>query len=390
MEVDTTYVPTANDAVPPSGEGGAPRNPMHLKRELHHATGNPTPWWWLVLAGATSLLLGLGALASFWLFARPLAFLVLAVTIAAALAPPVNLLARKIPRVVAVVAVYLVLVGLLALLAYFVLPSFVTEMRQFGNRLPELVGNVQQWLMGLIPPEEDVIPVDEGSVFNMISSWLSGFGTQVLSLPLTLTAAALDGLLVIFLSLYALIWAPNTRHFLRSLTPRRAHARVESIASEMFEAMGGYFRGVFISGVIVAALTYVGLLLIGVDFALALAITAGLLEFVPVFGPIVAGILVVSVAFLQSGGTALAAFAYMVILQQIESNILFPNILSNETSTSPFLSLFAFFAGVAVGGLLGALIAVPLAAALRVFVIHVVAPGVRQLTGAPEDNIPTT
>lgn len=72
------------------------------------------------------------------------------------------------------------------------------------------------------------------------------------------------------------------------------------------------------------------------------------------------------------------------MLQQIEGNIIFPNIMSRETEMSPLLSIVAFLAGSAVGGLLGALVAIPVAAALRVFVIEVVAPAVRRWSGATE------
>jgi predicted PurR-regulated permease PerM len=360
---------------------GAPEQ-GHLKQELRTATGRPTPWWWLVLAGAAALFLGLGAVRIIGIFARPLAYLILAVTIAATLAPLATWLAKVMPRVVAAVLIYLVLAGILASLAYFVLPSFITEARQFSDRIPELMRNIQQWLSGIIPTEEEIMPTSEDSFFNMASSWLDELGTQVLSLPLRVTSAVLDALLVIFLSLYALILVPKAHSFLLSLAPERTHPRVERIAGDIFESMGGYFRGVLISGTIIAVLTYVGLLVIGVEFPLVLSITAGMLEFVPVIGPIIAGALIVIVALLQSGGKALTALIYVLILQQVESNILFPNIIGSETRVSPFLSLFAFFAGAAVGGLLGAVVAVPLAAALRIFVLRIVAPGIRQLTDA--------
>jgi predicted PurR-regulated permease PerM len=188
--------------------------------------------------------------------------------------------------------------------------------------------------------------------------------------------------LILFVSFYILQESSRMQGFLLSLFPEERRPRVNTVIGEIAQAMGGYFRGVVINGVIVGFLTFVGLLLLGIDFALAFGALAGILELIPIAGPIVATIIIVGLTLFQSPGLALAALVFMVILQQIENNVLVPHIMRSQTDVSPLLSILAIFAGGAMGGLLGALIAIPIAAALRVLVRQVLAPAIRRQTGA--------
>jgi predicted PurR-regulated permease PerM len=341
---------------------------------VRNRQGNVRPVWQSILIGATALFVGLGLLGFVWTFARPLALAILSITIAAGLAPLVRWIAHLLPRVVAIALVYLILFLLIGGLVWLLLPSFSSEMQGFRQRLPQLIDQAQQWV-------NERLPVDLGAVVDSLRTSLNSALSQLVQVPVQFASALLDTLLVIFLSLYALVAVPKFRDFVGELVPEDRRAQVEEVMVRMAEAMGGYVRGVFISGLLIAVLTYVGLWIIGVEFRLALAVISGVLEIVPVFGSIIAGALIVAVALFQSVSTALIALIFVIVLQQVESNIITPLVLGHETKTSPFLNLLAFFAGAAVGGLVGALVAVPLAAALHVFVRRVVAPAVRRWLG---------
>ena len=129
--------------------------------------------------------------------------------------------------------------------------------------------------------------------------------------------------------------------------------------------------------------TYVGLTIIGLDLALTLSILAGLLEVIPVLGPVLAAIPMLIIALLESPTQALVVLLFVLALQQVESRILLPFIMRSQTEVSPLLVLVAIFVGEALGGLLGAIVAIPLVSMLRVFVQRVVAPWARRRTGAP-------
>lgn len=322
-----------------------------------------------------ALFLGLGLLQGISLFARPLAFFLLGVAIATALAPLANQLARWLPRTLAVIAIYLVLALLMALLGWLVLPALFNGLQAFGNALPTIATTLQQWLTAQNA-------VDGATLVETLSTSLTALGPRLLALPVAITSFLVNALLVFFISLYALLVAPAAQDFTLSLLPQTQRSYVQGVIHDMSKAMGGYVRGAFLSGVAVGLLTYLGLLLIEVPYPLVLALIAGVLEIVPILGPIVTGVLVIGVALTQSPEQALFALGFSIVLQQVEGNIIFPNLMSRETEMSPLLSIVAFLAGSAVGGLLGALVAIPLAAAGRVFVVEVVAPLVRRWSGA--------
>jgi len=117
-----------------------------------------------------------------------------------------------------------------------------------------------------------------------------------------------------------------------------------------------------------------------------LGVLAGLLEIIPIIGPIIAGVVIVAFALVESPTLALIAAAYMLVMQQVESNVLVPNIMRREADVSPLLVLIAVYVGGTLGGLIWALASIPLAAALTVFFKQVVAPAVRRSTGATPRN----
>ena len=126
------------------GEGGRSGGPSS-------ALLTPGSWLWVVTAGGTALALGFGTLAAIWFLQRPLAIMVLALTIAAALAPAVHWVERRLPRSLAVVAVYLVLALAAALLGVLVFPTVVDQAERMAVRTPELADRAQEWVRERLP-----------------------------------------------------------------------------------------------------------------------------------------------------------------------------------------------------------------------------------------------
>jgi predicted PurR-regulated permease PerM len=335
----------------------------------------PIAWWWISLAGAAAIIFGLGFLTMVALFARPLAYFVLGIAIAAALAPPVRWLSRWMPRGIAVVLVYVLLFAFFGALGWMVFPAFVEQIQAFANYVPDQLKNLQRML-----DEQDLI--DGELLADPILSGISAIGSWLLSVPLAIVDSVVNFVIVLFLSLYALLAAPRVQRFAISFVPDGRRAGGERVLANMSSAMGGYVRGVAIGGVLVAGITYGALNLMGVNYPLLLAVLAGVLEIIPILGPFISGTVIVLVALLQSPELALLALVFVLILQQIEGNILTPNIMSRQAKISPMLSLLAIVAGHVVGGLLGVLVAIPLVAAFSVLTVDVIAPMVRRWTGA--------
>ena len=345
--------------------------------ERHHPESRlaRTPWWWFVTAGALAFILGIGFLLAIQLFARPLSFFLLGLAIAASLAPPVNWLARWMPRTLAIVLLYLLLALAISGIGWIIFPPLFRGVQDFSRRIPEILRWLQRW-------SDQWNTSNNTSLLDNLTASFSRLGLGLLTVPITIYSAVLDVVLVFFISLYALIVAPGIHQFILSLWPENRQRRLDHLVNEMSNAMGGYVRGVIISGVIIGIFTYVGMRLIGIDYPLVLSVLAGVFEIIPILGPIITGVFIVALALLQSPAKALIALIFVTALQQTEGHVVFPNIMGRQTDMSPLLSIVAFVAGSAVGGLLGALVAIPLTAALHVLVMQLVAPMIRQWTGA--------
>jgi predicted PurR-regulated permease PerM len=257
----------------------------------------------------------------------------------------------------------------------------VDQVQQATTRIPDLVRIVQQWLANR--------NIEIGAnLVSTLSSQLGNVSSALVSLPIAIFSSLFDIVVMFFISVYWLIEAPAIHRFLLSLFPEGRRERADYVVRRMGREMGGFIRGAVLDGLIIGASTYIGLLLLGVNYPLVLGMIAGLLEFVPWIGPIIAAVPLVGSALLQSPTKALEALAFVLVLHQFEGNIVLPNVMYTQTSITPLLVLIALVVGSAIGGVLGALVAIPLAAALRVFVREVIAPAVRRRTVAlvPEEG----
>jgi predicted PurR-regulated permease PerM len=337
-------------------------------------------WWWWATSGATALALGIGIVAGVWLLAREIGILILGITIAALLTPLVQWMAKWLPRTLAVVIVYLLLIMFLGGMGWIIIPPIVSQVQKFIDLVPSISDQIQQWIQGL--------PLTSSTqVSNLLTSQFDNLVGSLTMLPSVIFGTLFDFLLIVFISLYTLILAPTGHTFLMSLFPEDRQKEADDLLKHVIREMGGYLRGAAINGLIIGSLTALGLFLLGVDFPLALGALAGLLELVPFIGPIVAAVPMALVALLKSPTTALLSLAFSIALHQFESEILVPNIMRSQTDISPLIVLIAFSAGYTIGGPFGALVVIPLVAALRAVIIDILVPIIQRKTGAEQAEL---
>lgn len=322
--------------------------------------------WRVVPPLAAALALGLLAFILLREAARPIALLILAVALAEALSPIVDWLARRLgSRTAAVTLVYLVLAALVGLLVWAVVPPLVAQTQQLVAQLPALAEGVRSTLEQT--PWRDQIHLQP--IVSKLVSLLGGFA---LSVPTRIFSAGVDALVVVFLSVYWLIGSHHIAAFTLSLLPAESRDRYADVAAEAGQAMGGYVRGVAINSAIMGVLSWFGLMLIGVLYPVPLGVLTAMGEAVPVVGPIVVGAIVAMLALTQSLTKALIALAFFTGLTQLEGHVLTPNIMHRQTEIPQTLVLFAIIVGAALGGVLGILVSIPIAAATRVLVVRLV------------------
>lgn len=335
----------------------------------------------MAVMGAFALVLATLLIGGVWLTARPLALLFAAIVIAEAAAPLIDRASRVVPRGVGVGVLYLGLAAGFGGLLWYLAPTLVTQARELADQAPATIERLRSTVQGW-----DIAGGND--VLSKVTDGLSRFTDVLIALPMTIVSTALDLVLVVAMSAYWLLTRSRVARFARSLAPANERGRVQRVLEESSSTVGGYVRGTLISALLVGTIVYIGLLVIGVDYALVLALVAGFGEIIPVVGPVFAAVPTTLVAFATSPTQGLIVLVFYVIVQQIESNLITPNVMSHETDIPPLLVLIALSIGAALGGIVGGLVAIPLAGVLKVLIVEVVAPFVRRWTGA--SDAPTT
>ncbi len=328
-------------------------------------------FWRAALVRTVAIVAAVAILFCAYILARPLAILLASIIIAVALEPLVERLQRRMPRAAGAIIVYaslvLVVLGVIAVIG-------VTAANEFDSVVDEMPTN-QQELVELINRND---PLGDEQLIELLRNQRSAVGDLAVQVPLQVTSTVVNIVIAFFLSIYWILAAPALRRFFLSLFPDNGkREQASNVLEAMGDKMGGYVRAIALDGVILATATYVGLTLLGVRFPLVLAMIAGLAVLVPIIGPIAAAVPAILIALIDSPLKAAAVLVFYVVLQQIESNILLPKIMQRQADIHPLLGVFAVFAGGSIGGILGALIAVPTAGALQVLVTDVLAPALR-------------
>ncbi|MEK7094926.1 MAG: AI-2E family transporter [Patescibacteria group bacterium] len=310
------------------------------------------------------------ALAVFlWLIRDILILFFVALLLAALIDPAAHWFEKKhIPRGAAVLLIYLFLAA--AAFSVFVLfvPSLFFELAAVAE---EFALNTARAKDGVAAIQDFInrigLPADVSSFASVIQEQVSSLLANFVKTVTSVLSSALSAIIVLVLAYYMVVEEKEGKKFLRHITPRRYHAYILGLSGRMQERLGYWLRGQLILMLVVGAVSYIGLTALGVPFALALAVLAGLLEFVPYAGPILAAVPAVLVAFSVSPEKALFALILCFVIQQIENAVLVPKIMQRETGLNPVVSLFALMVGYTLGGIGGAILAIPFTAALLVF-----------------------
>src|SRR5690348_11065365 len=311
---------------------------------------------WLALIGV-----------ALWLAAhvvRALLIVVIASLLAYALSPAVARLRRWLPRWLAILLVYVGLLGVLGVIGYFVV---TTAVGQLGG----LVQLAQQQLRGgqngapspLVQRLEDLgIPRDQiDAAGSAAVAQLRAAGGEVVPVVTGVLNGTLDTVLILVLSVYLLLDGARVSVWLRGGTPLRHRRRIVSLLDTFQRIVGGYIRGQVALALLIGALVGIGMLALGVPYAILLGVLAFVLEFIPILGTLVSGAICVLVALTQGFLLAAVVLLYFVVVHVIEGDVVGPRIVGKAVGLHPVLSIVALVAGAEVFGIWGALLASPVA-----------------------------
>lgn len=282
---------------------------------------------------------------------------------------------RRIPQWLAILLIYAVTALVVLGLIFVAVPPIVTLMMdlfQSSTLINSLSYSLMRTGLALQRQFDIFIPVLALPAQFRAFTEMADETIREQAMPFASNAFYVAGqiVLAVVISVY---WLTARRYALRNLlraTPRQYQPTISRIWIDTEEMLGGYVRGQIILGFAVGLASLAGLLLLRVPNALPLAVIAGLLEFVPFVGPIGAAIPAVLMGLTVSPLVALLVGVWYLIIQQVEGSYLVPRIMGNSVSLHPLIVLIAIFAGFQLNGVVGALLAVPLAGIMQIVLRH--------------------
>ena len=340
---------------------------------------------WRVVSRA--ILFTIAVLIGLWLLGQLTSVVVriiLAVILAAGMKPVVDRLTHRSlrrkgwwtpPRGLVVLVVYLLTIMLVVTAGGLILQVVVVEVQNLVNGVPAYAPRIVSYVNDIL----DMVPGGREMLAGFdLTAQLSGFVTRIFGVfsqaivvfqyALGLVSGLLDVLMILLLALYITTDGPMIAGYLRAFLPPDRHRQASRITGRIFVRLGGWVSGQILLCVIIGFVSWVGLTLIGVPYAVVLALVAGMMEAVPNVGPIIAAVPAVIVAALYSPWKALFVALLYLLIQQLENYIIVPRVMSKAVELHPLAVLLALMIGGELMGVLGAVLSVPVAAAISVVV----------------------
>ena len=289
-----------------------------------------------------------------------------AAVLSAALDPWIGVLERRgLPRLAALAILFFGILGIVVLIVVTFVPVVAEQVRQLAASLPAIYQKSVEFLRGTGSGQAATM------VENALHSLSQGLGEAARSLfgrALSLVQGVASVFGVLILTFYLAMDQKGLRSVVVELAPLRERTRVERLFDRVKQGLGLWLRGQVFLGIVVGVLSYVGLLLLHVKFALVLALLAGVTELIPVIGPFIGAVPAILVTASDHAILGLWVALLYVVIQQLENHLLVPRIMAEGTGLNPIAVIIAILVAAKLAGIVGVLLAVPAAIIVKVVV----------------------
>jgi len=323
--------------------------------------------------------------------------LVLAIIIGEAMRPVVERLRRyRIPRPVAILLIYGVVSLVLGSLIWLLVTPLVDEVVALTHQLPEFAREARQLLADL--REQLHAQGEAGQAIQNLANLLTEQMQQSAPTLLALSFGFLQGVFGIFIqvvvvltmALFWLLTSSTLKQFVVGLFPVGSREKTSGVFTGISKAFSGYVYGTLVRMTVIGTLSGIGLAILQVPYALFLGVLTGLTELIPYLGPWISGAFSVVLALVAVGpGKALEVVILYFLIYEIEGNVVQPLVLSRTVHIDPLLIMVSVLVGLSLLGIIGAILAVPLAAGAQVVMVQVVAPAIRRAGTGGKPTPPT-
>ncbi len=323
----------------------------------------------------------IGAMAAFGLVTllvslkTVLVLVVVSMAIALGLSPAVDWLHRRsVRRGVAVLMVALGLIGLLVLAGWALVPLLSEQVTILLAQAPGYLENLRQNPQ-IAAFDAQFGVIDKAVQFLTSGELIAGLFGGLLGAGQVVANAVFSLIITTVLTLYFLITLPSIKEVIYQLAPASRRPRVRYLANEMFKRVGGYVSGLFLVVLIAMTVSFVFLNVVGLgQYAIALTVVVGLFAFVPLVGTTISMVIVSIVAFSFSPVTGLITLIFYLVYQQVDAYLIQPRVFSHSVQLPAVLVLLAAMSGGLLLGLVGAILAIPVTAALMLLYREMLVP----------------
>src|SRR4051794_15219352 len=326
---------------------------------------------------ALGVLLAVVAAVELALLARAgLTLVLIALFLSLALNPAVETLERRgLRRPTSVAAVFVLALVIFALLALVFVPPLVEQISKLTDALPKLVDDLTKGHgpLGVLERKYHVVErVRSATTGQNAASGLAGSAGSALAAAKGGAATLIGALVIAFLTFFMLLEGPDWRERCTGLIPESSRGMVERIGAGVYRSVGGFVTGNLLASLLAGLVATIIMLVAGVPYAVPLGLFVAIIELVPYLGPLVATIVVTAVALTVGVTSALVALGLLLAYHVVEGHTLRPVLYGRAVKLSPLAVLVAILLGTEIAGILGALIAIPIAGSIQVVIVELI------------------
>lgn len=305
-----------------------------------------------------------------YLIREILAILFVSLILASAVDPWVDWMeSKKIPRGAGILIIYLVMFAVVGGVIGLIIPPIIEQTNDLINNFPKIFEKVVSAFSALKEYSLQHGILDEiKNNFGTISENIQGAAGGLFSTVSGIFGGVVTFFLVLVITFYMVVEENALKKIVWSIAPSQHQVYIMRLVNKMQRKVGLWLRGQLILSLIIFCLTYLALLILDVKYALVLALIAGLTEFVPYLGPILASIPAIFLAFTQAPTLAIFVAIVYYIIQLVENNIIVPKLMQKVVGLNPIVSIAVLMIGFKVAGIAGAILSIPVATAINVFV----------------------
>ncbi|MEK7616688.1 MAG: AI-2E family transporter [Patescibacteria group bacterium] len=297
------------------------------------------------------------ALWAIFLIRDLLLILFVALILMSALSPLVKFFTKlKLPKALGIAITYIIIIACVSGLFAIILPPLIEETSRLVVTLPPIFAQIF-----------NIAGIDK----SILQSQLTSLSQNVFSVTLAIFDNLLTIVFLLVVTYYLLLERENVESRFASLFIGRQE-RVKKLIVQIEEKLGGWFRGQLALSLIIGTLSYIGLISLGIPYALPLAVVAGILEVIPVIGPIVSAIPSVLIALTISPILGFAVAVMYFVIQQLENHLIVPQVMKRAVGLNPLVVILAIAVGSRLLGIGGAILAVPIAVVMQIVVGEII------------------